>query len=90
MKSTVSIHDAVKAVLGFAQELYGLQDVKRLTLEEVEPTEDERFWMVTLGVPATLQPVEVIARRASSERYKVFKVDADTGEVLSMKIRSTA
>jgi hypothetical protein len=86
----IAIGEAVKAALGFAQALYGLDDVERLTLEEVEPTEDERFWMVTLGIPAALQPVELIARRNGSERYKVFKVDAQTGQVLSMKMRRAA
>ena len=86
----IGIKEAVKAALGFAQELYGLQDAERLTLEEVEPTEDERFWMVTLGIPAALQPVELLARRTGSERYKVFKVDAETGQVLSMKMRQAA
>jgi hypothetical protein len=46
--------------------------------------------MVTLGVPVALQPVELIARRTGSERYKVFKVDAETGQVLSMKMRQAA
>lgn len=55
----IAIREAVKAALGFAQELYGLHGAERLTLEEVEPTEDERFWMVTLGIPAALQPVEL-------------------------------
>jgi hypothetical protein len=86
----IGIREAVKAALGFAQELYGLTDAERLTLEEVEPTEDERYWMVTLGIPATLLPVEMITRRSGTERYKVFKVDAETGKVLSMKLRQAA
>ena len=86
----IGIKEAVQAALRFAQELYGLADAERLMLEEIEPTEDGRFWMITLGIPGALQPVELIARRTGNERYKVFKVDAETGKVLSMKMRQAA
>lgn len=86
----IGIKEAVQAALRFAQELYGLPDDERLTLEEIEPTEDDRFWMITLGIPLALRPVELIARRNGSERYKIFKVDAQTGKVVSMKMRHAA
>lgn len=58
-----------------------------LELEEVELSEDERYWMITLGFSPFHQD---LARRLAEEngrKYKLFKVDAANGEVLSMKIR---
>lgn len=49
-------------------------------LEEVELTPNESLWLVTLSYkdsPLSLQ-----------RNYKTFKIDAETGEVQSMKIRS--
>jgi hypothetical protein len=63
-------------------------------IEEVEESEDGAYWLVTLGydiqrrvlrVPGNLQDVfgPQVARH-----YKVFKVNAKTGRIVSMKIRS--
>ena len=54
-----------------------------ITLEEVELSEDEKFWFITLG--------NIEYRKGLlpgyERRYKIFKVNSDTGQVMSMKIR---
>jgi hypothetical protein len=50
-----------------------------VSVEEAELSEDERFWLITLGYE--------FAPFGGPKEYKVFKVDAQSGEVLSMKIR---
>jgi hypothetical protein len=68
--------------------LLGDQIVNSMRLEEVELVEDEKFWLITLSFelpPPTfaLGPLSLRGER----QYKTFKVDAQTGQVLSMKIR---
>ena len=69
--------DASKAAAQYFKRLF--DDPIGLALEEVERSKDGRYWLITLGY----SPNIFTARR----NYKVFTVDADTGEVLSMKIR---
>ncbi|MDY6781174.1 MAG: hypothetical protein SW833_01235 [Cyanobacteriota bacterium] len=65
-----------------------------IRLEEVELTEDRKFWWVTLSF-ASLEPESqqnplrgVVNFSPKLERmYKLFKVNSETGEVESMKIR---
>jgi hypothetical protein len=72
-----------------------------ITLEEVELSEDDRFWYITLSalIPAEVQPSSVLQsqmnispiaelfRPGSHRVYKIFTIDAETGSVKSMKIR---
>jgi hypothetical protein len=74
------------------QELIGntFQDT---LLEELELSEDKKFWLITLGfnrpVPRTKNPLlpEITSSPEYKREYKLFKVDSETGEVKSMKIR---
>lgn len=54
-------------------------------LEEVELSEDEKYWYITLsfrqGPLAAILP---------GKTYKLFKINADTGQMQSMKIREVA
>lgn len=54
-----------------------------LTVEEIEKDEQSNSWLITLGIAEqsfSINPVK-------SKDYKIFKIDIDTKEVLSMKIR---
>lgn len=78
-------------------EFYTGDSVDDLQLEEVELTEDEKYWLITLGfapAPSSAQstplPAFLAGIRPSAERkYRVFKVNAENGKVLSMKMRET-
>jgi hypothetical protein len=83
----IGVKEAVSAATGFAREVYG-GDLG-FTLEEVEPSPDERYWLITLGFVDNANPFAVIAGGRVNRDYKVFKVDAESGEVISMKLRST-
>jgi hypothetical protein len=57
-------------------------------LEEIELSKDGRYWLVTLGFNAR-RPKDTRLPdflRVPLRKLKVFKVDAVTGRVLSMKI----
>jgi len=57
------------------------------SLEEIEISKDERFWLVTLGysAPRPRDPHLPTFLQVPIRKLKVFKVDAATGRVLSMK-----
>jgi hypothetical protein len=56
-----------------------------IELEEVERSEDEQHWLITLSysTSGTSPGVAFIGRR----KYNLFKVNIDKGEVVWMKIR---
>jgi hypothetical protein len=66
----------------YFEELTGINEVY---LEEVELSEDEKYWFITLGYYEPI--VGVLANLARRKNYKVFKVSTKDGQVISMKIR---
>jgi hypothetical protein len=86
-KPKISVADAASAAKGYFRTLF--PEVQKFSLEEVELSEDGRFWLITLGYET---PKNFTSAGDSwlppQAKFKVFKVDAQTGAVLSMKIRS--
>jgi hypothetical protein len=62
-------------------------DAEQIQLEEVELSGDKAHWMITLSYEGLSGSVASSMLVGKSLRYKVFKLDAKNGEVLSMKIR---
>jgi formyltetrahydrofolate synthetase len=98
----IDVKQAVAIATQYFLNLVGGESVSDLLLEEVELSDDERFWHVTLSavLPAPMgegsatiglaAALEAAARGSAQLRrrvYKVFKVDASTGTVRSMKMR---
>ena len=91
----IDVKEAVEFAYDFVQQLPKVGDMNPITLEEVELTDDERYWLITLGLyrselPTTIDPVETFASKVLAKRereYKVVKIHADSGKVQSMKIR---
>ena len=61
---------------------------ERIQLEEIEISDDDKFWNITLSYDD--QPTEPggFIFGGISRFYKIFKVDAKDGSVRSMKIRN--
>ena len=61
-----------------------------LSLEEVELSEDDKFWLITLGYDAkrVLSPHDKMFKSEKYRAYKTFKIDSSTGKLISMKIRT--
>jgi hypothetical protein len=78
-QAAVNARDYYRQVTGYE----GYVSVEEVELEE-EPL-GKRFWMITLGFPPQYSSFQTFARE-----YKSFRVDAETGDVVSMKIRSVA
>ena len=91
----IDVKKAVEVAYDFILKLPKVGKVDPITLEEVELTDDERYWLITLGLyrsvlPTTTGPIETFADRVLAKRereYKVVKIHTDSGKVQSMKIR---
>lgn len=62
-------------------------DAEQVQLEEVELSADKKHWLITLSYEGISGSVASSMLVGKSLRYKIFKLDAKSGEVLSMKIR---
>jgi hypothetical protein len=62
-------------------------EAERVQLEEVELSADKVYWLVTLSYEGLSSSVASSMLVGKSLLYKVFKLDAKNGEVVSMKIR---
>ena len=89
----LTVKEAVNRAFKFIHEAYADKTLHQLELEEVELSEDENHWFVTLGFStpsSSRDAIETLVGTPRSERkYKIFKINAETGEIKSMKIRET-
>jgi hypothetical protein len=81
----ISMQEAVKVATESIRTLFGYPHPSGLRVEEIDRTEDG-FWDITMGYDGP-QRSSVLGMSTSRE-YKVFRIRADDGEVVSMKIRS--
>lgn len=95
----LDVKAAVRIAFQYVADLFPKSQVHDLRLEEVEKSEDDQFWLVTVGfstpfVEDTTDPLQSMRRLASplaAQRlrrdYKQLKINARDGSVVSMKIR---
>lgn len=82
----IDVKQAAQLAANFIVGLYSHEVISDVLLEEVELSEDSKYWLITLSFSAPANSVgELLGIRG--RRYKIVKVDTETGEVLSMKIR---
>lgn len=84
----VSVKQAVEKAAGFLNEMYEGQVLDDLRLEEVERSDDNKLWFITLSFLKPPLPFQSALSLPRSREYKVVTVSAETGEVRSMKIRT--
>lgn len=82
----IGVKEAAEKAAEYFKDLYDNQFTNVL-LEEAERKEERagHYWLITLGYdrPSSLPQFA----RKGPRAFKVFKVNARTGEVISMKIR---
>ncbi len=78
----IDVRVATNAAVEYLKQFFATAN--NVQLEEIEISEDERFWSVTLSYDDA-DRYSVNFNR--DKKYKIFKIDANTGSVLSMKIR---
>jgi len=81
----IDVKQAVAIASQYLTELFPDKSPANTQLEEVELSEDEKYWFVTLSFTGTIQGVIPLGKS-----YKLFKINADSGQVQSMKIRKVA
>lgn len=93
----IDVKEAVRLAKEFASSLLDTERISNLGLEAVEKTEDGQHWLVTLGfsrpwasaVQKPESPLDQVLpfRGPQPDReYKVFKVDAESGDVVAMQV----
>ncbi|MGI2909138.1 hypothetical protein [Tolypothrix sp. VBCCA 56010] len=92
----INVRSAVVAAKKYFEDIQDMigNSINDILLEEVELSENQKFWYVTLGFSRPVAKTErslipdAISLTTKYEReYKIFTVDAETGELKSMKIR---
>ena len=84
----VDVKTAVAKAIRFAQDILEPRRSSDMLLEEVDRvTEGGRdVWLITLSLQIPMSAARA-AMGGEGRDYKTVKIDAETGEVLSMKIR---
>lgn len=61
-----------------------------LSLEEIELSPDRKYWLVTLSFDEARQKAPELPSflRVPRQKFKVFKVERQSGRVVSMKMRN--
>ena len=95
--SGIGMKQAVLIAAKHFEELYPQLADANVMLEEVEESEDNGHWLITMGfdklVPPPTRPA-LAARMFGPQapefarHYKIIKIESKTGRVVSMKIRS--
>ncbi len=100
----IDLQHALSTVKAYVREVYWDQPLQDFRIEEVQKSEDGRFWLVTVGFRAFSAELPDMRSRMTIPRdlyaspeeslirfprdYKVVRVDADTGQAVSMTNRA--
>jgi inactivated superfamily I helicase len=90
----MNVKDAVKKAIEYVADIFEAEKLENIGLEEVVLNEDEHMWEVTIGFsrPWDHQKIGILAGVQAlnpTRRYKIIKIDNETEEVKSIKIRET-
>jgi hypothetical protein len=86
----IDVRQAAQSASNFIVSLYAGQSLSDVRLEEVEVSDDDKYWLITLSFLAQSPGYGVLNLPVLKRQYKILKVDRQTGDVLSMKIRELA
>ena len=77
----INAKDAAKIAANYYMDLSN--ERVDLSIEEIE-FDENGFWLITLGLH---DPYKMGSFGAKPVSYKIFRINAESGEVISMKIR---
>ncbi len=90
----IDVKQAVQTAIHYVSDLYQQGSISDLALEEVELSNDEQYWYITLGFTRQIQEPTGLRLTPFSKQaqrvYKVVTVRASDGVATSMKIRELA
>ncbi len=82
----MDVKEATEKAIEYFKKFY--PNVEKVQLEEVEITDDDKYWNVVLSFENVETTPLSYLQIGQQRTFKVFKIDADTGKVRSMKIRN--
>jgi hypothetical protein len=90
----VDVKEAVGKAMDYLKDMYQIGQFKDVLLEEVDLSEDNKFWNVTIGFTRLQESTSggpmatLIGQSAEFKReFKVFQIDAESGALRSMRSR---
>ncbi|RDC65081.1 hypothetical protein [Adhaeribacter pallidiroseus] len=83
----ISVNEAANIAAEYMKGFFPNTDF--IQLEEVEITDDKLYWFITLSYneESAIRNVFQLNTPTVLRKYKQFKIDSESGEVLAMKIR---
>jgi len=90
----MDVKEAVNTAFNYFNEVYQGRTFDNVLLEEVEMTDNGKYWLITIGYSALMKTGEVGPFQKAIgysdkyvRQYKLIKIDDNTQKVISMKIR---
>ena len=90
----VDVKQAVAKAMDYLKDMYTIEQFRDVLLEEVDLSEDKKFWNVTVGFTRRQEstsggPMATLIGQSEEfkREYKVFQIDAETGDLRSMRSR---
>jgi hypothetical protein len=90
----VDVKQAVGKAMAYLRDMYQIEQFKDVLLEEVDLSEDNKYWNVTIGFTRRQESISggpmatLIGQSSEFKReYKVFQIDAKSGDLRSMRSR---
>ena len=89
----VEMKKMVSTAVQFLHNVYDQVELRNVMLEEIERSEDDQHWLVTLGFDVDFSPPPTysITDMFNTKReriYKTIEIDEKTGQALAMKMRT--
>ena len=86
----IEIKKAVQAAFALLSELYDTKKYKDMLLEEVQLSNDKASWLITIGFSRPAPSINIMESFGSKKyvrTFKQFRIDAETGQLISMTNR---
>ena len=86
----IEIKAAVQTAFALLDELYDTKKYKDKLLEEVHLSEDKASWLITIGFSRPVPSINIMESFGSKKyvrTFKQFRLDAETGQLISMTNR---
>jgi hypothetical protein len=82
----IDVKSAVRRAIDYLDEFEEFIPAHDVRLEETE-YDEAGFWLITVStIDETLGPIAALAH--PRRNYRQFRIDAETGEIKSMKVRT--
>ncbi len=90
----VDVKEAVGKAMDYLKDMYKIDQFKDVLLEEVDLSEDNKFWNVTIGFTRRQEttsggPMATLIGQSTEfkREFKVFQIDSENGALRSMRTR---